>query len=151
MGPALGGFLVQYASWHWIFLINIPWDRRCHRHVAADAQLPHADPSLRHQRLYHAGDRHGDADAGARRPQRDGALLSRHRRAGGCRHRGTGGLLVACAWQQPRIVLTAVIQTQTYKVGLTASLLGRIGSGMLPFMTPLFMQVGMGFSPFTPG
>ena len=24
MGPALGGFLVQYASWHWIFLINIP-------------------------------------------------------------------------------------------------------------------------------
>jgi DHA2 family multidrug resistance protein-like MFS transporter len=24
MGPALGGFLVQYASWHWIFLINLP-------------------------------------------------------------------------------------------------------------------------------
>ncbi|NPE61630.1 multidrug transporter subunit MdtD, partial [Dickeya dadantii] len=24
MGPTLGGFLVQYASWHWIFLINLP-------------------------------------------------------------------------------------------------------------------------------
>ena len=24
MGPPLGGFLVTYASWHWIFLINIP-------------------------------------------------------------------------------------------------------------------------------
>lgn len=24
IGPTLGGFLVQYASWHWIFLINIP-------------------------------------------------------------------------------------------------------------------------------
>ena len=23
-GPPLGGFLVTYASWHWIFLINIP-------------------------------------------------------------------------------------------------------------------------------
>ena len=24
MGPAVGGFIVQYSSWHWIFLINVP-------------------------------------------------------------------------------------------------------------------------------
>ncbi|MDY0308625.1 MAG: MFS transporter, partial [Castellaniella sp.] len=24
IGPPVGGFLVTYASWHWIFLINIP-------------------------------------------------------------------------------------------------------------------------------
>ncbi len=24
LGPTLGGFLAQYATWHWIFLINIP-------------------------------------------------------------------------------------------------------------------------------
>ncbi|VTR59139.1 Putative multidrug resistance protein MdtD [Serratia fonticola] len=44
-----------------------------------------------------------------------------------------------------------LFKTETYRVGLTGSLLGRIGSGMLPFMTPLFLQVGMGFPRFTPG
>src|SRR5690349_23530896 len=24
MGPILGGWLIQIASWHWIFLINLP-------------------------------------------------------------------------------------------------------------------------------
>lgn len=24
MGPTLGGWLVEVATWHWIFLINLP-------------------------------------------------------------------------------------------------------------------------------
>ncbi len=36
-GPALGGFIVQYFSWYWIFLINIPngiaYILLCHRWV----------------------------------------------------------------------------------------------------------------------
>ncbi len=47
LGPALGGLLVEYASWHWIFLINIPvGDYRCDRHIDVNAELHHADAAL---------------------------------------------------------------------------------------------------------
>src|SRR6266705_4567890 len=29
LGPALGGFITTYISWHWIFLINIPIGLTC--------------------------------------------------------------------------------------------------------------------------
>ena len=35
MGPPLGGFITTYASWHWIFLINVPIG--LDRHRAGDA------------------------------------------------------------------------------------------------------------------
>jgi len=34
---------------------------------------------------------------------------------------------------------------------LLGSFVGRLGSGMLPFMTPVFLQIGLGFSPFHAG
>jgi MFS family permease len=24
LGPVLGGYLVEHASWHWVFFINVP-------------------------------------------------------------------------------------------------------------------------------
>ncbi len=44
-----------------------------------------------------------------------------------------------------------MFKNPTYRLGLSGSFAGRIGSGMLPFMTPVFLQIGMGFSPFHAG
>ena len=44
-----------------------------------------------------------------------------------------------------------LFKNPTYRLGLFGSFAGRIGSGMLPFMTPVFLQIGMGFSPFHAG
>jgi len=152
MGPALGGFLVQYASWHWIFLINIPVG------IAGAIATLLLMPNYRMQ---------------TRRFDISGFIMLAIGMAtltlalDG--HKGMGlsspaiaALVVASSaalagyWWHAHgnsraLFSLRLFKTQTYKVGLTASLLGRIGSGMLPFMTPLFMQVGMGFSPFHAG
>ncbi|MFU9361102.1 multidrug transporter subunit MdtD [Klebsiella pneumoniae] len=44
-----------------------------------------------------------------------------------------------------------LFNNRTFSLGLGGSFAGRIGSGMLPFMTPVFLQIGLGFSPFHAG
>ena len=42
-GPILGGWLIDVASWHWIFLINLPIGvvaHRLRRHRAAEGRRP---------------------------------------------------------------------------------------------------------------
>jgi len=77
LGPALGGVLVEYASWHWIFLINIPVGI-----IGAVATLMLMPNYTMQTRRFDfagsaAGGRHGGADAGAgwRRQWRAAARL----------------------------------------------------------------------------
>jgi len=44
-----------------------------------------------------------------------------------------------------------LFDNRLYNIGLLGSFTGRIGSGMLPFITPIFLQVGMGYTPFHAG
>ena len=44
-----------------------------------------------------------------------------------------------------------LFRNRTFSLGLSGSFAGRIGSGMLPFMTPVFLQIGLGFTPFHAG
>ena len=152
MGPALGGFLVQYASWHWIFLINIPVGI-----VGAIATLV-LMPNYRMQT------RRFDVSGFIMLAIGMATLtlaLDGHKGMGLSTATIAGLVAIGCAsqagyWWHARgnsraLFSLRLFKTKTYKVGLIGSLLGRIGSGMLPFMTPLFLQVGMEFSPFHAG
>lgn len=152
MGPALGGFLVQYASWHWIFLINLP------------VGLAGAIATLTLMPNYKMQTRRFDisgffmlalcmATLTLALEGNKGLDLSPLTLlllvVGGIA--ALGGYWLHARGNHSALFPLRLFNTRTFSLGLTGSFLGRIGSGMLPFMTPVFLQLGMGFTPFHAG
>ncbi|MEG3134067.1 multidrug transporter subunit MdtD [Rouxiella sp. T17] len=152
MGPALGGFLVQYASWHWIFLINLPVGLA--GAIATIMLMPNYKMQTRRfdisgffmlavcmASLTLALD--GSKGLGLSNPMLVGLVIAGFAALGGYWLHARGNLSALFSLR--------LFHTKTFSLGLTGSFLGRIGSGMLPFMTPVFLQLGLGFSPFHAG
>nr|WP_318381045.1 MFS transporter [uncultured Enterobacter sp.] len=152
LGPALGGVLVEYASWHWIFLINLPVGIvGC---IATLWLMPNYKLQTRRFDLWGfvllafgmaaltlALD--GQKGLGIS-PLLLGALVA------------AGALtlvlyLLHARGNDSALFNLKLFRTPSFSLGLLGSFCGRIGSGMLPFMTPVFLQIGMGFSPFHAG
>lgn len=151
-GPTLGGMLVEYASWHWIFLINLPVGV-----IGAWATLrllpDHRMPPRRFDFI-------GFSLLAIAMASLTLALES-HDRAGS--HTtglvvlltvGSGSLLLYPWYARNRthaIFSLNLFTHKVFRIGLIASMVARTGSGMLPFMIPLFLQLGLGFSPLHAG
>lgn len=151
-GPTLGGWLVEYASWHWIFLINIPVGI-----VGAIATLwLMPNYTLQTRRFDILGF----------------ILLAAGMATLTLALDGKKGLGISPLWLTALVAIGAasilcylwhargnrnalfslkLFNNRTFSLGLGGSFAGRIGSGMLPFMTPVFLQIGLGFSPFHAG
>ena len=152
LGPALGGILVEYASWHWIFLINLPVGI-----VGAIATL-WLMPNYKMQTGRF--DIFGFVLLAAGMATLTLALDGQ---------KGLGistltlALLIAIGiisvlwylWyakdNDQALFSLSLFRNHTFRLGLFGSFAGRLGSGMLPFMTPVFLQIGLGFSPFHAG
>jgi EmrB/QacA subfamily drug resistance transporter len=146
-GPTLGGWLVEYASWHWIFLLNLPVG------LLGFLFAIRLMPDLR----------------GATRSRFDGPgfllfggamiLITIALEGLGELHMPhvrvvlllVGGLVLLTAyWLRALRIETplfppSLFQTRTFAVGVLGNLFARLGSGALPFLTPLLLQVGLGF------
>ncbi|RWR01168.1 transporter [[Pantoea] beijingensis] len=152
LGPALGGVLVEYASWHWIFLINLPVGLI--GAIATMSLMPNYQ--LQTRRFDFLGFILLAAGMATLTMALDG------QRGLGISPLLLGLFILAGVFSLLFYLLHArgndaalfslkLFENRIYSIGLLGSLTGRIGSGMLPFMTPLFLQIGMGYTPFHAG
>jgi EmrB/QacA subfamily drug resistance transporter len=152
LGPLLGGVLVQHASWPWIFLINLPIG------LLGCILSFFFMPNIREQTsafdwigylLFSSGlvllslaiQGLGEANA---------SLISFLILA------VPGALaLYGYFWHSRRsthaLFSKNLFNIANFRIGILGNLTARLGSGAMPFLTPLFLQVALGFSPTLAG
>ncbi|MET0970045.1 MAG: MFS transporter [Tardiphaga sp.] len=153
IGPPLGGFITTYASWHWIFLINIPIG--C---IGIFLALRYIDPirsdnperfdliGLVLAGVGLAGIAFGLSVAGLN-------LLPWPVIAGLI---GVGVVSMTLYLIHARRTASPVLdfsmmRLPTLRAAIIGGFLFRLGIGALPFLLPLMMQIGFGLSPFRSG
>lgn len=152
IGPALGGWLVEVASWHWVFFINLPVGVLgllvCWRFM----------PDLRQETrrfdwqgfiLFSLGlvlASLGLQGMGERSFSLGISLLMLLAGLAAM----AGYWLYAARAERPLFALS-LFATPTFAIGILGNLFARLGSGAMPFLTPLFLQLGLGFSPSKAG
>ncbi len=153
IGPALGGFITTYATWHWIFLINIPIGligitlvSIFFENVRAEADGPFDFLGLVLIGLGVGGLSFGMTVAGV-------SLVPAEVTAGLIAGGAVATLLYVTHARRtaaPAVDLT-LFKLSTFRAGVGGGFLFRIGVGALPFLLPLLMQLGFGMTPFQSG
>lgn len=152
LGPVLGGVLVTWASWHWIFLINIPigvLGLVYARKYMSDFTAPRRGFDMTGFFLFGLGlvlissgmELFGErlvASWIALAVVAGGVLLL------------LGYVLHARKASSPLIALP-MFKTRTFSVGIAGNIASRLGTGCVPFLMPLMLQVGFGYSALIAG
>ena len=153
IGPTLGGWLVEIASWHWIFLINIPIGLAGCAATAVympEDRVPQIPPfDLAGYLLLAAG-------MVATSFALDGLSELSFPHATVLILLVFGLVSLTAYWlraaQQPYPLFPpGIFQTHTFSIGLLGNLFARLGSSSMPFLLPLLLQVSLGYTPFHAG
>jgi len=153
LGPPLGGFITTYATWHWIFLINLPIGllgiflvTRFVENVRADKVEPFDFVGMTLVGLGVGGLAFGLTVTGINFVPLSviAALI-----IGGA---GATFAYIVHARRMPAPVIDLTLfKLQTFRAGVGGGFIFRVGSGALPFLLPLLLQIGFGRTPFQSG
>jgi EmrB/QacA subfamily drug resistance transporter len=153
IGPTLGGWLVEFTSWHWIFLVNLPVG------ILGAFVTYRYMPDFRAEkpRLF---DFSGFAMLSF-------SMVTMSVGLDGLSELGfqqaTVLVLVifslaalSAYWLHasgnPRALFSLqLFESATYRIGLLGNLFARIGSGSMPFLIPLLLQLSLGYRPAQAG
>ncbi len=151
-GPTLGGLLVQAASWHWIFMINVPIGIAglfaVRRYLPEDALSGVAPFDVLGCGLLSlcmaAFSLALDLPAGEGRMGWSAALF------------GVSALTVPLYMIHARrrenpLFKLRLFGEPNFSVGLAGNLACRIGSSAVPFLLPLLLQLQLGYTPLQSG
>jgi EmrB/QacA subfamily drug resistance transporter len=150
LGPALGGFLVTYASWRWIFLLNLPLGLLAL--IAAWRLMPAG-----------AGEKGRALDI----PGLVLFGLALAALVGGANSLGAGNIqalwvvatgagLAALTWRHCRrrqspFLEFGAMRHRSFAVGVAGGSAFRVAINSAPFLLPLFFQLVLGYNAFHAG
>ncbi|HEY3521810.1 MAG TPA: DHA2 family efflux MFS transporter permease subunit [Rhodanobacteraceae bacterium] len=150
LGPLLGGALSQYASWRWIFLVNVP--------VGVLGLWLNA----REMPDYRGPRRSFDVPGFVLFATASGLLLVAAEMAGSDERAGAIGCAIAGIvfafgyWLHARheehpVPDISLLRVRSFWIALTGGLFTRLGTAGLSFVLVLFLQIGCGWSPTIAG
>jgi len=153
LGPPLGGFITTYATWHWIFLINLPIGlvgiflvTRFVENVRADKVEPFDFVGMTLVGLGVGGLAFGLTVTGINFvPISVIAVLI----IGGAT--ATFAYIVHARRMPAPVIDLTLFKLRTFRAGVGGGFIFRVGSGALPFLLPLLLQIGFGRTPFQSG
>lgn len=151
LGPLVGGYMVDYLSWHWIFLINIPFGIIgiiLSMKYMPDYKSPIIDFDLKGFLIFAAAS----------------LLLSISLELFGNTVRVSPVLLILLAgflmffWYYRHAVRDNnpifplnLFQVRTFRVGIIGNLATRLGFSSIPLLLPMMIQIAYGHSAVTSG
>jgi len=137
VGPPLGGFIVTYLSWHWIFYINVPIGILGIILVTVFIEEMKEPTRTKFDLV--------------------GLILSGTALA--CLmfgievgSRGAGSVpVVAALWAEHPMLDFRLLRITTFRMSLLCGSLSRIAVGAMPFLLPMMFQLGFGMSAASSG
>ncbi len=153
IGPALGGWLVENASWQWIFLINLPVGTIGFI-ASAVFMKDELTPSLSNFDWLGYGLLAVTMDALCLAIDGSSSLGLEPTSIWGLSLLGFLSLsaYVYHAFKNASPLFSATLfNTSSLSVGLLGNLFSRLGGASLPFLVPLMLQISMDFSPLEAG
>ena len=152
-GPPLGGFITTYASWHWIFLINVPIGLvgivAASRYIA-NIHLEHRDPfdyvGFILAGLGIAGLAFGLSAMGLEFLPT--SIVAAMLIVGAA---SSVGYVIHARRTPAPILDLSLLKLPTFRASIYGGFLFRLGIGALPFLLPLLLQVGFHLTPFQSG